>query len=148
MQSTILRSTVVALGLAASIGFAPAAFAEVQIYTADLKGSNEVPPVNSKGYGAVQCTYDTVSKKFTYNVAWGGLSGPATGAHFHGPATVKDNAGIVVPIKDPASPSPIHGDTTIDSQQATDLQAGKWYFNVHTDANKGGEIRGQLIQKK
>lgn len=147
MQSTILRSTVVALGLAASIGFAPTAFAEVQIYTADLKGSNEVPPVNSKGYGAVQAAYDTATKKFYYTVVYSGLSGPATGAHFHGPATVKDNAGVVVPVKDPNSTAPIHGDTTIDSQQATELEAGKWYFNVHTAANKGGEIRGQLIRK-
>ena len=147
MQSAILHSTVVALGLAASIGFAPAAFAEVQIYTADLKGSNEVPPTNSKGYGAVQAAYDTATKKFYYTVVYSGLSGPATGAHFHGPATVKDNAGVVVPVKDPNSPAPIHGDTTIDSQQASDLQAGKWYFNVHTAAHKEGEIRGQLIKK-
>ena len=25
-----------------------------------------------------------------------------------------------------------------------DLMAGKWYFNIHTAANKGGEIRGQV----
>lgn len=148
MQSTLLRSTVVALGLAASIGFAPAAFAEVQIYTADLKGSSEVPPTDSKGYGMVEATYDTATKKFAYNISYAGLTGPATAAHFHGPGTVKENAGVMVPIKDPGSPSPIHGDTTIDSQQATDLQAGKWYFNVHTAANKQGEIRGQLIRKK
>ena len=30
--------------------------------------------------------------------------------------------------------------------QAADLQAGKWYFNIHTAANKGGEIRGQVMK--
>ena len=148
MQSTILRTTLVALGLAASIGFSPAAFAEVQIYTADLKGSNAVPPTTSKGYGMVEATYDTATKKFSYNVSYSGLSGTVTGAHFHGPATVRENAGIMVPLKDPNSPSPIHGETTIDTQQAADLQAGKWYFNAHTSAFKDGEIRGQLVRKK
>ena len=27
-----------------------------------------------------------------------------------------------------------------------DLAAGKWYFNIHTAANKGGEIRGQVMK--
>ena len=26
------------------------------------------------------------------------------------------------------------------------LMAGKWYFNIHTAANKGGEIRGQATK--
>jgi len=30
--------------------------------------------------------------------------------------------------------------------QIADLNAGKWYFNVHTAAHKGGEIRGQLAK--
>jgi hypothetical protein len=29
-----------------------------------------------------------------------------------------------------------------------DLEAGKWYANVHTAANKGGEIRGQMMRAK
>ena len=148
MHRTILRSTVVALGFAVSLGLASAAFAEVQTYTADLKGSSEVPATDSKGYGMVEVTFDTATKKFAYNVSYAGLTGPATAAHFHGPATVTENAGVMVPIKDPGNPSPIHGDTTIDSQQAADLQAGKWYFNVHTAAHAQGEIRGQLIRKK
>ncbi len=137
-----------ALGLAASIGFASTAFAEVQIYTADLKGSSEVPANNSKGYGAVQAAYDTVSKKFYYTVVYSDLTGPATAAHFHGPATVTEVGPVVVPVKDPNSSTPIHSETSLDSQQAADLQAGKWYFNVHTAAHKDGELRGQLIRKK
>ena len=43
MQSTVLRSTVAGIGLAALLGFAPAAFAEIQNYTATLSPQSEVP---------------------------------------------------------------------------------------------------------
>ncbi len=147
MQSTIFHSSAIAaLGLAASIALAPTAFAEVQTYTAELKGASEVPPTDSKGAGVVDATYDTTTKVFNYNITYSGMTGPATAAHFHGPGAVGENAGVVVPMKDPKSP--IHGTTTITSQQASELQAGKWYFNVHTAAHPQGEIRGQLIMKK
>ena len=35
--------------------------------------------------------------------------------------------------------------SVILASQVADLKAGKWYINVHTAANKGGEIRGQLM---
>ncbi|MEP7029817.1 MAG: CHRD domain-containing protein, partial [Pseudolabrys sp.] len=35
--------------------------------------------------------------------------------------------------------------TLTDAQEA-DMMAGKWYVNVHTANNKGGEIRGQLTK--
>ncbi len=42
--------------------------------------------------------------------------------------------------------SPFEGETTLTGAQASDLMAGKWYFNIHTPANKGGEIRGQVTK--
>jgi CHRD domain len=73
-----------------------------------------------------------------------GLTGPATAAHFHGPAEPGKNAGVAVPIT-PAT-GPMHGSVTLTDAQASDLLAGHWYVNVHTDANKGGELRGQLTK--
>ena len=35
----------------------------------------------------------------------------------------------------------------LTAAQVADLMAGKWYVNIHTAANKGGEIRGQLMPK-
>ena len=90
-------------------------------------------------------TYDTTSKKLTYTVTYKDLTGPATMAHFHGPADAKTNAPVVVPAKDAANP--IKGEATLTDAQAADLQGGKWYFNVHTEKNKGGEIRGQVMKK-
>jgi hypothetical protein len=131
---------------AALLALTPAAFAASETYTADLKGSSEVPANDSKGSGALTATYDTASKKLTYTVNYKDLSGPATMAHFHGPADAKTNAGVVVPVKDMA-PATLKGEATLTDAQAADLQAGKWYFNIHTEKNKGGELRGQVMKK-
>ncbi|MDB5484322.1 MAG: hypothetical protein JWR29_226, partial [Tardiphaga sp.] len=72
------------------------------------------------------------------------LTGPATMAHFHGPAEAGKNASVAVPITPATSPS--EGSATLTDAQAADLMAGKYYINVHTEANKGGEIRGQVLK--
>jgi hypothetical protein len=41
----------------------------------------------------------------------------------------------------------IKGDATLTDAQASDLQAGRWYFNVHTTAHVDGELRGQVVKK-
>jgi hypothetical protein len=125
--------------------FAPAALAESVAFKADLKASNEVPPVESKGSGTLTATYDTASKSLNYTVNYSGLTGDATAAHFHGPAYAGQNAGVVVPVTGSAA-TPIKGSATLTDAQAADLMAGRWYFNIHTAANKGGEIRGQVVK--
>jgi hypothetical protein len=135
------------LTFAALIAMTPAAFAATETYGADLKGSAEVPAVDTKGSGSLSATYDTATKKLTFTVTYKDLSGPAAAAHFHGPADAKTNAGVVVPVKE-ITPGTLKGEATLTDVQAADLQAGKWYFNIHTAANKGGEIRGQVMKTK
>ena len=145
MNTILFRSGLAGLAAAALLATTPAAFAETQMYKATLTAAAQVPPNDSKGAGALTATYDTATKKLTYNVTYTGLTGPAAAAHFHGPADAKANAGIVVPVNG-AVTSPIKGEATLTDAQAADLQAGKWYFNIHTAANKGGEIRGQVAK--
>ena len=133
------------LTAAAVLAFTPVAFAEVVNYKADLKASSEVPANDSKGSGAVTATYDTATKKLTFSATYKDLSGPATAAHFHGPAAAGANAGVVVPVKDMTA-SPLKGEATLTDDQAKQLADGLMYFNVHTAANKGGEIRGQVTK--
>lgn len=83
---------------------AATANAELVKLQADLKGSNEVPPNNSPGTGKAEATYDTEAKTLTYTVSFAGLTGPAMGAHFHGPVEAGKNAGIVLPFKTVQSP--------------------------------------------
>jgi len=145
MNSRLIPFGIAGAMAATLFAWTPAALADMVKYKADLKASNEVPAVDSKASGTLEATYDTASKKLTYTVNYKDLSGPATAAHFHGPADAKANAGVVVPVSG-AVTSPIKGEATLTDAQAADLAAGKLYFNVHTAANKGGEIRGQVMK--
>ena len=55
------------------------------------------------------------------------------------------NAGVLVPFSSPGT-SPIKGTATLTDAQEQDLMDGKTYANVHTAANPGGEIRGQITK--
>jgi len=113
-------------------------------FKADLSGTNQVPPVATAGKGMATATLDTTTKTLTWIVDYSGLSGPATAAHIHGPADPGANAGVVVPFTGDLA-SPIKGSAVLTDAQIAQLEAGKWYVNIHTAANKGGEIRGQLV---
>src|SRR3954468_9921845 len=113
---------------AAALAIAAPAMAETVNFKADLKATEENPPVNSKGNGALTASFDTGSRKLSWKGNYTGLSGPATAAHFHAGEKGK-NGGVVVPIS-PAT-SPMEGSATLTPEQATDLMAGKWYVNVH-----------------
>jgi hypothetical protein len=109
-----------------------------------LDGASEVPATTSPGKGTADIDFDPATKKLSWKVTYSGLTGPATMAHFHGPAEAGKNAGVAVPIS-PAT-SGTEGSATLTDAQAADLMAGKYYVNVHTEANKGGEIRGQVTK--
>jgi CHRD domain len=139
---TAIAGTAFALALA--IG-APANAATVS-FKADLTASQETPPNDSKGKGAVDAAYDAATKTLTWTITYSDLTGPAAAAHFHGPAAVGAKAAPVVPIQGDLK-SPIKGKASLTDQQAKDLQAGMWYFNIHTAKFPDGEIRGQLTTK-
>jgi len=101
--------------------------------------------VTSSGKGSATASLDTTTKMLTWTVDYSGLSGPASAAHIHGPADPGANAPIVVPFTGNLA-TPIKGSATLTDAQIQQLEAGKWYVNIHTEANKGGEIRGQLVR--
>ena len=136
MRSGLAAAAVLSLSL---VGVADAATLR---FATSLKGSDEVPPNTTTGTGEVKAKLDTTSKAFSYVVTYSGLTGPATMAHFHGPAVAGVNAPPIITMKTLASP--IKGTATLTDAQIADLKAGNWYFNVHTAAHPPGEIRGQL----
>jgi hypothetical protein len=122
----------------------PAAQAETIQLKADLTGANEIPPNASPASGEAVATLDTDTKLLTWTVTYADLTGPALGAHFHGPSEPGKNAGIALPFK--TVQSPIEGTATLSENQAAHLLSGKWYANIHTAANPGGELRGQMMK--
>lgn len=134
-------AAVAALG--AAVAFASPAFAEK--FKATLDGNSEVPPNATTGKGEADIDYDPSSKKLTWVLIYSGLTGPATAAHFHGPAEAGKNAGVAVAIPD-AAKSPAKGSATLTAAQAADLEAGRYYVNIHTAAHPAGEIRGQVTK--
>jgi len=112
-----------------------------------LSGGQEVPPVFPAGAGIAELTYDPSTRVLTWSLAYSELSGPATMAHFHGPAQPGKNAPVLVwLIKQGSSmESPINGQATLTPDQARQFEAGEWYINVHTQAHPEGEIRGQVL---
>src|SRR4051794_36041507 len=92
MKMNFVQSAVAALALGSLMLATTPVMAETISYKADLKGATEVPPNDSQGTGNLDAAYDTVSKKMTYTVTYTGLTGPATAAHFHGPAAAGANA--------------------------------------------------------
>jgi hypothetical protein len=115
---------------------------------ADLKASSEVPAKDSAGTGTLTATLDTDTNEFKYQIEFSRLTGPVVAAHFHGPAAEGANAKPQLPIKTSSIASPIEGKATLTAEQAKDLADGKWYFNLHTSANPGGEIRGQIVKSE
>jgi hypothetical protein len=139
MKKTMLAT----LALGAAVAFSGTAFAEKM--KATLDGKAEVPPNASTGTGTADIDYDPATKKLSWKLTYSGLSGPATAAHFHGPAEAGKNGGVAVAIPN-ATSSPAEGSATLTDAQAADLTSGKYYVNVHTAANPGGEIRGQVTK--
>jgi CHRD domain-containing protein len=143
MREVTMRTALiftVAAGMLLSAG--GASMAANAKYKADMKGSSEVPPTGSSGTGKANITYDTKSKKLSWVVTYSGLSGEPTAAHFHGPAAPGKNAGPVVDISGDIK----KGSAELTPDQAKDLQAGKWYVNIHTEKFPDGEIRGQVVK--
>ena len=135
---------VTASAIAALFMFAgTAAQAEMMMFTTALTGAAQVPPVDSAATGTVELKVDTEAKTVAWVVTTEGLSGEPTASHIHGPADATASAGPVIDTL-----ATLAGSSPITDEQIAELQAGKYYYNVHTEKFPNGEIRGQLMAAK
>lgn len=142
------RHAFLTVAAAGAIAFAVAGCAGMSStmrYGGTLAGAQEVPPKNVPGTGTADVEYNKQTGMLKWTVTYSGLTGPLSAGHIHGPAAAGANAGVLVPFA--AGPSPLTGEKAITPQQAEDLAAGKWYVNLHTPQNPGGEIRAQLLAR-
>lgn len=120
-----------------------------QTYTlsGDGSGAQESPAVATSATSTLTGSYNTGTNRLEYTVNWTGLTGPATMVHFHGPATVGVNAGVItdLSITTAGITGTASGSLVLADTSEVHLLSGKMYYNIHTAANVDGEVRGQVI---
>ena len=123
---------------------AVAAQAEMIKFTTEMTSAAVVPPTDSTATGTAEVTLDTEAKTVTWTFTANDLSGDMTAAHIHGPAGPTESAPPVIDT----SAETMTGTAPITDAQVTELMAGMYYLNVHTEKYPDGEIRGQLAVMK
>lgn len=112
-----------------------------------INGAQCVPPIVTNGTGTITGTYNDVSNSLSFTINFSGLTGFTTVAHFHGPATATQNAGVIIGYT--GFPTGVQSGTysntyILTAAQETQLLGNLWYSNIHTTTVAGGEIRGQI----
>lgn len=114
-----------------------------------LSPAQEVPANTSAASGTADVTYNKDSHMLTFTVNWSALTGDPIMAHIHGTAAKGVNAGVKQDLSKLLTKS-LAGSFTdsvkVDGSTIKEdsLLAGFYYFNIHTPAHPGGEIRGQI----
>ena len=121
--------------------------ASIYPFSLTYSGANENPPNASAATGTITGTFDDFTNRIFYTVSFSGLTTNTTGAHFHAPAALGANAGIIIPFTGfPAATSGTYsGSAVVTDLQKTQLFAGLWYANIHSSTYPGGEIRVQVV---
>ena len=136
--ASVRRAVASALaGIAASVVFAVSA----QEVTVALSGANEIPPVTTSatGTGMINVAADLT---VTVRVTVSGMT--PTVAHIH-EAAAGSNGAIIVPLgKGADNVWTTPPGTKLTEAQFAAFKAGNLYFNIHSEAYRSGELRGQI----
>ncbi|NBY07351.1 MAG: CHRD domain-containing protein [Betaproteobacteria bacterium] len=126
--------------LVSSLAFASLSVA-AQAINVSLSGSQEVPAVTTSASGSGTIT---IAPDLSVSGSVTTLGVDGTMAHIHMAATGQ-NGPVIVPMTKTADQFwSIPTGAKLTDAQYQSFKAGNLYVNVHSAANKGGEIRGQL----
>lgn len=118
-------------------------------FATTLSGSAVRPtPVTTTASGSGKLTL--AGRQLTFDIKYSGLSGPVIGAHFHWPATDEQAAGILLDLAPFRSgvfgtSGSFEGTVTLTDDGVRYVPTGQAYVNIHTEAYRGGELRGQIL---
>ena len=109
--------------------------------TVTLSGQNEIPPATTSATGTGTLTVGP-DKSVSGKVTISGMA--ATVAHIH-EAAAGANGAIIIPLtKASDNVWVVPAGARLTDAQFESFKAGKLYFNIHSEAHKSGEIRGQI----
>ena len=114
------------------------------VFTA-MNGTEVVPAVTTAATAIAVTTIDSTAQTGTVHATATGVD-DATEAHVHKAAAGSNNATALFPLaKDAAAPDHWSAELQpITTADLTDFEANGWYVDIHTPANPGGELRGQV----
>ena len=159
-------TSIAAVAFVASAQAAIVQFDLTGIAGAGLRTGNEPGMVTGGSGGEIGAgiSYDNVANMLTLNVGWGSangfvnLSSAANNSHIHGPTAhnfgndgtgnFKETTGVLFNLtrsSDALTGGAINQVLTLSEPQEVDLLNGRFYLNLHTVNNAGGEIRGFLV---
>jgi len=119
-------------------------------FTAKADGTQEVPALPMAATGTAAFSLNAAKTELSFDITVTGLSGAITASHFHN-AAAGSNGGVVRALTAHFTGNTATGiwknidGEPLTSFLVTELEAGRIYLNVHTAANPGGEIRGQVV---
>ena len=146
MYQKLLRSLLAAVLLAVPFVASADHLRPHLLLSARLNGAQEVPVVATSAQGVAAITLNATRDTIFIQAAFSGLSGPITGAHFHD-APVGQTAPVSVNLLTLRRGNRLSGylaGADVTPNRIARLLRGLVYLNIHTAANPGGEIRGQV----
>jgi CHRD domain len=118
------------------------------VRSATLTGAQENPPTTSTATGRGAVIVDPTTKEITGGITFAGVTPSAGGHHIHqapgGNPTQNGPVIIALVLAPGGGVATVPPGTILTDAQYAALLAGELYFNVHSAANPGGEIRGQI----
>ena len=118
------------------------------VYTARLSADQENPPTTAtSSRGLAEFLVDATANRMRYQVHLTGMTMATTASHIHTGAAGY-NGPVLIDLIDPG-PVPsgdFSGSRPLTAATLADLDAGRWYINVHTEGSPAGEIRGQILR--
>ena len=137
-----MRRTLLAmLGVVAILGAVGVGVASAVDVKVTLSGSQEVPPVTTSATGSGTITV-AADQSISGSIKTTGVKG--TAAHIHVGAA-GTNGPVIVPLTKAGDDGWAVGPgAKLQDAHYQAFKDGNLYVNVHSEANKGGEIRGQI----
>ena len=119
-----------------------------QVRSATLSGAQEFVPVVSAATGRGAVVVDPQTREITGGMVFSGLTPSAGGHHIHQAPSSQptQNGPVIIPLvlAPGGGVATVPAATVLTEAQYAAFVAGELYFNLHTAANPGGEIRGQI----
>jgi hypothetical protein len=116
-----------------------------QVRFASLKGSGEVPPVSTSATGVGILALNPSTRLFSGFVKVAGLSSAVRSAIIHIGAAGTNGTPLVTMSNSGNGIWSVPLNTILGDSHVANFNNDELYFSIHTEANLGGELRGQIL---